>query len=162
VGITVLSFALGGVIEIVKIIKKTKPQLKVIIGGPHCTLFPKKSLEEIQADISVQGDGELIINDIKKAIGGKIAFSSIPGIYYREGNKIKKGTGLQLIKDLDSIPFPSRHLISKYRYGNQFNPKIEKGDFTSIITSRGCPYACKFCSRNSVSMKTYRTRSTRT
>jgi radical SAM superfamily enzyme YgiQ (UPF0313 family) len=161
VGITVLSFALGGVIEIVKIIKKTKPQLKVIIGGPHCTLFPKKSLEEIQADISVQGDGELVINDIKKAIRGKIAFSSIPGIYYREGNKIKKGAGLQLIKDLDSIPFPSRHLISKYGYGNQFNPKIEKGDFTSIITSRGCPYACKFCSRNSVSMKTYRTRSTK-
>ena len=160
-GITVLSFALGGVIEIVKIIKKIKPQLKVIIGGPHCTLFPKKSLEETQADVSVQGDGELIINDIKKAIGGKISFSSIPGIYYREGNKIKKGAELQLIKDLDSIPFPSRHLVSKYGYGNQFNPKIEKGDFTSIITSRGCPYACKFCSRNSVSMKTYRTRSTK-
>ncbi len=160
-GITVLSFALGGVIEIVKIIKKTKPRLKVIIGGPHCTLFPKKSLEEIHADISVQGDGELVINDIKKAIRGKIAFSSIPGIYYRKGNKIKKGAELQLIKDLDSIPFPSRHLVSKYIYGDQFNPKIKKGDFTSIITSRGCPYACKFCSRNSVSMKTYRTRSTK-
>jgi radical SAM superfamily enzyme YgiQ (UPF0313 family) len=161
VGITVLSFALGGIIEIVKIIKKIKPQLKVIIGGPHCTLFPKKSLEETQADISVQGDGELIINDIKKAIRGEIAFSSISGIYYREGNKIKKGAGLQLIEDLDILPFPSRHLILEYNYGNQLNPKIEKGDFTSIITSRGCPYACKFCSRNSVSMKKYRTRSTK-
>jgi radical SAM superfamily enzyme YgiQ (UPF0313 family) len=133
----------------------------VIIGGPHCTLFPKKSLEETQADISVQGDGELIINDIKKAIRGEIVFSSISGIYYRDGNKIKKGAGLQLIEDLDSIPFPSRNLVSKYRYGDQFNPKIEKGDFTSIITSRGCPYSCKFCSRNTVSMKKYRTRSTK-
>jgi anaerobic magnesium-protoporphyrin IX monomethyl ester cyclase len=159
VGITVLSFALENVIEIIKIIKKTKPQLKVIIGGPHCTLFPKKSLEETGADISVQGDGELIIKDIKKAIKGEIPFSKIPGIYYREDNKIKKGAELKLIENLDSVPFPSRHLINKYVYGDQFNSKIKNGDYTSIITSRGCPYACKFCSRNSVSMKKYRTRS---
>ncbi len=133
----------------------------MIIGGPHCTLFPEKSLEETGADISVQGDGELIINDIKKAMNGKISFSDIPGIYYREGNKIKKGPELKLIEDLDSAPFPSRHLVNKYTYGDQFNPKIKNGDYTSIITSRGCPYACRFCSRNSVSMKKYRTRSTK-
>jgi len=161
VGITVLSFALENVIDIIKIVKKTKPKNKVVIGGPHCTLFPEKSLEETGADISVQGDGELIINDIKKAIKGKISFSSIPGIYYREGNKIKKGPELKLIENLDSVPFPSRHLINKYIYGDQFNSKIKKGDYTSIITSRGCPYACRFCSRNSVSMKKYRTRSTK-
>jgi anaerobic magnesium-protoporphyrin IX monomethyl ester cyclase len=159
VGLTVLSFTLENVVEIVKIIKKIKPQLKVIIGGPHCTLFPEKSLQETQADISVQGDGELIISQIKKAIKGEIPFSTIPGIYYKEKNKIKKGVELKLIENLDIIPFPSRHLVLKYNYGNQLNPKIKKGDFTSIITSRGCPYACKFCSRNSINMKKYRSRS---
>lgn len=156
---TVLSFSLENSIETIKLIKKIKPQLKVIIGGPHCTLFPKKALEETQADISVQGDGESIITEIKKAIMGEIVFSKIPGIYYRENNKIRKGAPIKLIKYLDSIPFPARHLAKKYNYGNQYNPKIKKGDFTSIVTSRGCPFNCKFCSRNSVSMKTYRTRS---
>ncbi len=161
VGITVISFALENVVEIVKIIKKNKPQLKVIIGGPHCTLFPQKSLQETQADVSVQGDGEVTINEIKKAIKGEKSFSEIPGIYYKDGNEIKKGVALKLIENLDALSFPSRHLILKYNYGNQLNPKIKKGDFTSIITSRGCPYACKFCSRNSVSMKKYRSRSTK-
>lgn len=159
VGITVLSFALESVVNIVKIIKETKPQLPVIIGGPHCTLFPEKSLQEIQADISVQGDGEGIIHEIKKAMINQISFSEIPGIYYREDGQIKKGADVQFIQDLDSLPFPARHLVKKYTYGSQFTPKIKNANYTSIVTSRGCPYACKFCSRNSVSMKKYRTRS---
>ena len=161
VGMTVLSFSLLNSVEIVKVIKEIKPQIKVIIGGPHCTLFPKKALEETRADISVQGDGEAIILDIKKAITGKIDFSEISGIYYRENDEIKNGPPLKLIEDIDSIPFPIRHLVNKYNYGTEYNPNIKKGEFTSIITSRGCPFNCKFCSRNSISMKTFRRRSTK-
>ena len=159
VGITVLSFSLKNSIEIIGLVKKIKPEIKVIIGGPHITLFPKRALEETQADICVQGDGELVITGIKKAINGEIAFSKIPGIYYQENNKIRKGAPLVLIKDLDSIQFPARHLIKKYDYGKEYNPKIKKREFTSVIGSRGCPFRCKFCSRNSISMKKYRTRS---
>jgi radical SAM superfamily enzyme YgiQ (UPF0313 family) len=160
VGTTILSFSIENSIGIIKQIKKIKPQIKVIIGGPHCTLFPKKALEETGADISVQGDGELVIRDIKKGIEGKIDFSMIPSIYYKENNKIKKGSELKLINDLDSILFPARDFVKKYNYGREYYPKIKKGEFTSIIASRGCPFSCKFCSRNSVSMKKYRARST--
>ncbi|PNX49512.1 MAG: hypothetical protein BV457_01450 [Thermoplasmata archaeon M9B1D] len=145
----------------IKTIKKHQSQIKIVIGGPHCALFPEKSLIETGADICVQGDGELVITDIKKAINGKISFSKISGIYYKENNKIKKSANLQLIKDLDSIPFPSRRLVKNYVYGRQFKPKMKQGEFTSIITSRGCPFNCKFCSRNSISMKKFRQRSTR-
>lgn len=158
-GITVLTASLPNSIEIIKLIKKIKPQIKVIIGGPHSTLLPKESLEETQADMCVQGDGEKVIISIKKAIRGEISFSDIPGIYYRENNKIQKGPPIKLIQDLDAIPFPSRDPVRKYTYGREYNPKIKKGEFTSIVTSRGCPFKCKFCSRNSISMKTYRTRS---
>lgn len=152
---------LANSIEIIKLVKRIKPQIKVIIGGPHCTLVPKNAIEDTQADICVQGDGEKVITDIKKAILGEVAFSKIPGIYYRENNKIKKGAPLELIRDVDTIPFPSRDPVKKYNYGKEYNPKIKKGEFTSIITSRGCPFKCKFCSRNSISMKTFRTRSTK-
>ncbi len=159
VGITIVTSLLPSAIGIIKLIKKIKPQIKVIIGGPHCTLVPQEALKETQADICVQGDGEKVITSIKKAILGEISFSEIPGIYYRENNKIRKGPPLELIKDLDAIPFPTRDPIKKYNYGKEYNPKIKKGEFTSIITSRGCPFKCKFCSRNSICMKTYRTRS---
>jgi len=159
IGITVLSFALENVVKLIKLIKKIKPQLPVMIGGPHCTLFPQKSLQETDADISVQGDGEFTILQIEKALKKEISFSEIPGIYYRENNIIKKGADLQFYDNLDVIPFPARHLVNKYTYGSQFTPKIKNANYTSIITSRGCPYSCKFCSRNSISMKKYRTRS---
>jgi len=159
IGVSVLSYSLKCSVEIIKIIKNVKPQIKVIIGGPHCTLFPKKALEETKADISVQGDGEIIFNDIKKVIIKKGDFSKIPGIYYKENGHIKKGAPLKLIEDLNSIPFPSRHLIKKYNYGKEYNPNIKKGEFTSVVMSRGCPFRCKFCSRNSISMKKYRIRS---
>jgi radical SAM superfamily enzyme YgiQ (UPF0313 family) len=159
VGITIVTSILQNAIEIVKIIKKIKPQIKVIIGGPHCTLVPKNALEDTKADICVLGDGEKVITSIKKAIKGEISYSKIPGIYYKEKGKIKKGKPLELIKDIDKIPFPARDLVKKYTYGTEYNPKIKKGEFTSIVTSRGCPFNCKFCSRNSISMKNYRLRS---
>jgi len=124
-------------------------------------LVPKKALEETKADICVQGDGEKVIISIKKAIKGEISFSDIPGIYYKENNKIKKGAPMELIQDLDKIPFPYRNPVKKYNYGTGYNPKIKKGEFTSIITSRGCPFKCRFCSRHSVSMKDFRIRSSK-
>ena len=67
---------------------------------------------------------------------------------------------MKLLTDLNAISFPARHLVKKYEYGRGINPHIKKGEFTSIVTSRGCPFACRFCSRNSISMKKYRMRST--
>jgi len=159
VGITVLSFSIENVVDVIKIIRKTKPEIKVIIGGPHCTLFPKEALEETWADISVQGDGEAIITEIKKAIEGEKSFSDIAGIYYKDKNEIKEGLAFELVNNLDSVSFPARELVEKYIYGREYNPKIKKGEFTSIVTTRGCPHNCTFCSRNSISMKKYRTRS---
>jgi len=160
VGMTVLTPSLKKANEIINLIKENKPEIPIVIGGPHCTLFPEKMLEEMQADIGVQGDGETVITEIKKAIKGEKIFSEIPGIRYREQNTVKQGAPVQFVTDLDSIPFPARYLVKKYTYGIGYNPNMKKGEFTSIVTSRGCPFNCRFCSRGSIGMQRYRTRST--
>lgn len=160
VGITILTVSLSNAIEIISLIKGAKPEIPVIVGGPHCTLFPKKVLEESQADICVQGDGEKVVKDIKKALKGELNYFEISGIFYRENQEVKQGQPVQLLADLNAVSFPARHLVKKYDYGRGVNPHIKKGEFASIVTSRGCPFACRFCSRNSISMKKYRMRST--
>jgi radical SAM superfamily enzyme YgiQ (UPF0313 family) len=160
VGMTVLSPSLNEAKSLIGLIKQQSPDIPIIIGGPHCALLPEKALEETQADICVQGDGETVIADIKQALDKKKDFTEIPGIAYRTTSGIKYGPSVQLIRDLNTIPFPARHLVKHYVYGHEYNPHLKAGEFTSIITSRGCPYTCRFCSRGSISMQRYRMRST--
>lgn len=157
---TIMSTSVKNSGNMISQIKEKDPELPIIIGGPHCTLFPKRVLTETKADFSIQGDGEKVILDIKKALNNGKTRSEIPGIFYRENNTIKQGLPFQSIKDLDSIPFPARHLIKNHLYGRAYNQHIKEGEFTSIVTSRGCPFKCNFCSRTAVNLNLYRTRST--
>ena len=75
VGITVLSSSFREVKNLIDLIKQQSPDLPIIIGGPHCSLLPEKALEETQADICVQGDGEAVIIDIKRALDSNKDFS---------------------------------------------------------------------------------------
>ena len=157
VGITVRSQGKKSVETIIDLIKKTNPNMPIIIGGPHCTLDPIQAILDTKADICVEGDGEKVITKIAEALQGKIKLSEIPGIYYLENNNIMKGPPAEIIEDLDSLPFPARHLVEKYRYGD-VQGDLKLGKVTSIIMSRGCPYNCKFCANRAVTKK-YRSRS---
>jgi len=70
-------------------------------------------------------------------------------------HKIKSGLPLKFIDDLDSLPFPARHLVEKNEYGRFMNAYPFKRKFTSMISSRGCPYKCRFCARYSNVIKDY-------
>ena len=138
----------GIVADVAKLIKKVDPDLPLIIGGPRCTYLQSRSLNDVShADISVVGEGERVIIDIVRYLQGRKKLSDIHGIYYRENNRIKKGKPLEVIEDLDSIHFPARHLVEKYDNGMVNNHYLLKPKFTSMITSRGCPFKCRFCAR---------------
>ncbi len=148
VGISVYSNDYVSVINISKKIKELDSDIPLIIGGPHCTFYPDRCLYDIpHADISVIGEGEHVIVNISQFFQGKKNLSDIQGIYYRENNQIKKGKPLKIIKDLDSLHFPARHLVNKYDYGKIGNSYMYKPKFTSMISSRGCPFRCRFCAR---------------
>ena len=128
-----------------KLIKDLDPNLPLVIGGPHLCFRSESVLMDHNADICVIREAEHTIKPLLEAIEGKRKLSSIPGIYYKENNEIKRNKPSELIQDLDSLPFPARHLVEKYDYGFVAGTRFSKGKTTSIVTSRGCAYGCRFC-----------------
>jgi len=160
VGINISSSFINDTIQIAKTIKEFDSSITIILGGPHCIFHPKRALEDIPiADMSLEGEGDFAIKDIAKAIESKKTLSEVKGLFYRENGKIKAGKPHQIIMGLDSIPFPARHLVEKYDYGKTKNTYLFKPKLTSMVSSRGCPFHCRFCARNAPSYRIYRQRS---
>ena len=160
IGISVYSGSFSESALAAKTIKINNPDIPIIIGGPHCTFHPKNCLNDIpDADISIEGEAEYAIKDIVKALNGEKKLSEGIGVYYRDNGVIKKGKEAEVIMDLDSLSYPARHLVDKYNYGRMNGAYLVKQKFTTMVTSRGCPFRCRFCTRHVTTMKTFRQRS---
>lgn len=126
-----------------KVMQKIAHGFKVA-GGFHPSLFPNESLKQLNLDAVVVGEGENVITRVLRD---------------RKRGIFNGG----VIKDLDSIPFPARELvpIKKLRNLSNIHGDSYKGDgaATTIITSRGCPYRCAFCSKALKQTRYFRYRS---
>lgn len=158
IGITINAYTLKNSAKIASLFKQKDKNLSIIIGGPLCSIQPKQTLIDSNADICVKGEGEKVVGKIVEAIEGKGKFDQIPGIFYKKNGTIKNGPPPEIIKDLDSISFPARHLVEKYEYGLIAGISATKRKVASMVTTRGCPYGCKFCCVTTIS-KSYRMRS---
>lgn len=152
VGITGMITEYQEVLRLTNIAKEAKQDIKVVLGGPLATTLPQELLQLSQADFIVIGEGEKTILKLVSAIKYGDGFSSIGGIAYREGDQIVVTKPAEPIANLDTIPFPARHLLNMKQYlQNHFESfGFEIKDFkkiksTNLITSRGCPYSCTFC-----------------
>lgn len=151
VGITATTATIKNALEYIKNIKKALPNTLTVIGGSHPTFMPYETLKsEKTLDAVVIGEGEETIVDI--ADNARKNLSGIKGISYRNDDKIRKTPSRPLIKDLDSLPFPARHLVpfKSYELSSQAG---------GMITSRGCVFSCNYCSSSLIMGKKFRTRS---
>lgn len=123
--------------------KKNNPEYKVIFGGPQATFVDVETLKNFPfVDIIVRGEGEVTIAELMYKLERKETLRGVKGITYREGNKIIRNEDRELIRDLDTLPFPAYHLISVEEYWG----KNSKEFVLPIETGRGCPFNCIFCS----------------
>ena len=160
VGISVFSKNYQQAAVLAKTIKDIDPSLPLILGGPHCITHKEHSLTHIPtADIVVEGDGEGTMPVLVEALNGTTPLSTVPGISYRTtAGAIEHGAKATMVEDLDTLPFPARHLVAHYHYGKFPWAWKQTTQFTSMITSRGCPYRCRFCARHSNLIDGYRYR----
>jgi radical SAM superfamily enzyme YgiQ (UPF0313 family) len=139
--------------DLAKMSKEVLPDAKVVVGGPHPTMEPTRTLEECkQIDYCVISEAEETMWELTKDLEDK----DILGISYRDvEGKIIVNASRPLIKDLDTIPFPARDLLPQDKY---WTPGVRRYPYAIMMTSRGCPYSCTFCSNFRTQGKQFRAR----
>ncbi|MBF0557411.1 MAG: B12-binding domain-containing radical SAM protein [Nitrospirae bacterium] len=136
--------------------KKVNREIRVIVGGPHATVMPSTFFSrDSSVDYAVMGEGEATIVDLLNAMGGRQEIQTVKGVAYLDEGKLIINEKRNFIDPLDDIPLPAYDLLDMERYF-YFNGKGKDGRETygyqgsersvSMITSRGCPFNCIFCS----------------
>ncbi len=147
--------------ESIRHIKKMLPDVITIAGGPHPSLAAQDTLEHIEElDFIVRGEGELTSTELIKGLLGGGSLENIQGISYREGGQVLHNLDRPLVKELDSLPHPAREIMPMDQY-NFYYDVPGKGSLAggNIMTSRGCPFGCNFCSSSLFWGKAVRMRS---
>ncbi len=144
-----------------KALRKELPDVTYCSGGVHTTVKPTETLQEFDLDFIVVGEGEDTIVEVCEKLEKKEGVAGVKGVMYRENGKIVDNGRRELIKDLDTIPFPARHLIDMTPYLKP--PGIIRGyadkNQTTIVTSRGCPFKCIYCGSHNIFGRKTRRRS---
>jgi magnesium-protoporphyrin IX monomethyl ester (oxidative) cyclase len=135
-------------IKVGDITKEVNPTILTVAGGPHVPAVPVQFMKEAEnIDVAVVGEGEYAMLDIVKVAEGIKKISDVQGIVYRENDEIKQNTPRPFIENLDELPFPAYHLIDMEEYlSSKIGYRSFKDRAISMITSRGCPFNCCFCS----------------
>ncbi len=129
---------------------KRRRNIPVVMGGPHVTFLPEEALSR-GADFVIRGEGEFsFLELVKRLRDGSEDFHDIPGLSYRTPDGFRHNPQIPRVDDLNALPWPDLTLIRNF----------EKIRILPVMTSRGCPYNCKFCSVTKMFGRRYRFRET--
>lgn len=143
VGFSVVTGTVNSASLIACAIKKQNPSIRTVAGGPHVTALPDEPLPGMDAKIFGEGERSFLeyvsLRCLAKTTG------PLAGLIEFENDKIiSKGPARPFIEDLDLIPIPARELLPSGVYFHSY-PYPNAKNFTTLFTSRGCPFDCAFC-----------------
>jgi anaerobic magnesium-protoporphyrin IX monomethyl ester cyclase len=127
----------------------------VVMGGPHASFMDEEALESGAVDYVVRNEGEYSMLSLVRYLSGDVPFEEVRGVSCIADGKVYRTPDIAFIRDLDSLPFPARNLLSLSAYREKMNGR----PMTTLVTSRGCPFDCEFCSASQFSGIAWRARS---
>jgi radical SAM superfamily enzyme YgiQ (UPF0313 family) len=142
VGISCWTFSLIDALKTAKEVKAKMPNVFVCLGGPHATIYPQETIGFKEIDFLITGDGEYPFAELVNQLSATRDFKRVPNLYYKENGNIEKSPLSHSEKNLDDLPFPDRTLVPIKNYYSTID---KSKTITTMITSRGCPFKCKFC-----------------
>jgi radical SAM superfamily enzyme YgiQ (UPF0313 family) len=169
VGMSVMITQIPFALEAAKIVKEINVDMPVVWGGPHPTLFSEETLRDGHVDIVVINEGTKTALGIARSLSDGSDLSIVPGIGYKDSEKVIRFTPPAPIEDINDLPFFDFSLIEADCYLNPSTVSVYKREFPHyknvlrimpILTGLGCPYKCQFCI-NVILKRRYRHRTAR-
>lgn len=157
VGITSTTATFNSALAYAKKIKNALKDVFLILGGVHVSFEPEKALQNDFVDAVCIGEGEETIVEVAERVEADKSLEGVRGVYYKENGKIIRNERRGFIEDLDSLPFPAYDLMPLDKY-TVLGERLEQ---FPMITSRGCPFACRYCSSSLYMGHRFRARSAR-
>lgn len=119
-----------------------RPAAKVVFLGPGATFFPRLYLTDTRV-IIVRGEPEMTVLELLQHLDAKKDWRGLQGLTLLDADgKLTRNPSRPLMTNLDALPFPARHLVGKQAY---HNPKLKLAPYTTMLTSRNCPFHCIYC-----------------
>lgn len=138
VGVTTMTSNIRGALEAASVAKESGAT--VVIGGPQLSVYPKETLSYDFIDYGVIGEGEYTMLELVKALQRKESIEDIKGLIFKKDGEVHVNEPA-IVHDLDSLPFPARHLLPMEKYSSI----IGLHPVTTMMSMRGCPFKCAYC-----------------
>jgi radical SAM superfamily enzyme YgiQ (UPF0313 family) len=147
IGITATTLSLPSAVKTAFVIREFNPKSYIVIGGPHITAAPETTMANECFDAGVYGEGEETFLELIQKISDNQSITNVRGLYLRRDGKPYFTGHRPFIKEIDKLPFPTRHLFPSLSLYHPTPASCRSEPLATIMSSRGCPNKCTFCDR---------------
>lgn len=149
VGISCFTLGRVNASRLATLTRRELPGTRIVMGGPHATFFPEHMLANPAVDVVALGEGENTIVELVHCLDQDSDLGDIPGIVYRTRSGLVWTPPRKRTTGLDELTFPAYDAFDLEEYKSpEIPPEYQSLQGTHLLTSRGCPYHCGFCSVN--------------
>lgn len=142
-------------LKVARIAKEAR-DIVVVMGGYHATFMDRDVLNTGLVDYVIRGEGELPFLELLVCLEKKDDPSKVRGVSFGRGQSFRRTDPAVPVENIDTLPYPARDLLHMHKYHSR---QLEGRTLTTLVSSRGCPYACSFCSSSIFSGRKWRPRS---
>ncbi|HSQ52954.1 MAG TPA: radical SAM protein [Acidobacteriota bacterium] len=160
IGFSTLSSTYHKAVLLAKNIKKENPNIVTVFGNFFATFNAERILTKYPfVDLIVRGESEHTSLELAKCLEKNGDLKKVLGINFRNNGQIVSTPDRPLIKDIDSLPFPDRQMLPVDYHNTTAGIVVAPKKFSGFVSSRGCPFQCRFCGCRRIARNLWRSRS---